>query len=122
MTESEFIKEYENRLLKIVLDNIKVIENNKSLPYNQLFKKYVELGASLSYLSNILISDIMDDYNLDYNHKVIDGLTLVPVTSSLLRKSWSIQPEIIKRFDEEASIVLKECLCRDFPLHEDCQE
>ena len=122
MTENEFLIEYTKRFSKIVDDYIKEIKNNKHLHYNTLFNKYVEINGSISYLGNILISNVMDDYNLDYNHKVLDGFTLVPITSSLLRKSWSIQPEIRKRFDEEASIVLKESLCRDFPLCKDCQE
>ena len=122
MTETEFLKEYSKRFLKIVTEKTNIIKNSKDLHHNTLFKKYIDINNSLSYLGNILISDIMDEYNLDYNHKVLDGFTLVPITSSLLRKSWSIQPEIRKRFDEEASIVLKESLCRDFPLCKDCQE
>ena len=122
MTENEFLIEYTKRFSKIVDNCIEEIKDNKHLHYNTLFNKYVEINGSISYLGNILISNIMDDYNLDYNHKVLDGFTLVPITSSLLRKSWSIQPEIRKRFDEEASIVLKESLCRDFPLCKDCQE
>ena len=122
MTENEFLIEYTKRFSKIVDDYIKEIKNNKHLHYNTLFNKYVEINGSISYLGNILISNIMDDYNLAYKHKVLDGFTLVPITNSLLRKSWSIQPEIRKRFDEEASIVLKESLCRDFPLCKDCQE
>jgi hypothetical protein len=122
MTENEFLIEYAKRFSKIVDNCVKEVQDNKSLHHNILFDKYIQLNNSLSYLGNILISDIMDEYNLDYNHKVLDGFTLVPITSSLLRKSWSIQPEIRKRFDEETSIVLKESLCRDFPLCEDCQE
>ena len=122
MTENEFLIEYTKRFSKIVDNYIKEIKDNKHLHYNTLFNKYIEINGSISYLGSILISNIMDDYNLDYNHKVLDGFTLVPITSSLLRKSWSIQPEIRKRFDEEASIVLKEALCRDFPLCKDCQE
>ena len=122
MTETEFLKEYSKRFLKIVTEKTNIIKNSKDLHYNTLFKKYIDINNSLSYLGNILISDIMDEYNLDYNHKVLDGLTLVPITSSLLRKSWAIQPEIRKMFDEETSIVLKESLCRDFPLCKDCQE
>jgi hypothetical protein len=122
MTENEFLIEYAKRFSKIADNYVKEVQDNKSLHHNILFDKYIQLNNSLSYLGNILISDIMDEYNLDYNHKVLDGFTLVPITSSLLRKSWSIQPEIRKRFDEETSIVLKESLCRDFPLCEDCQE
>jgi hypothetical protein len=122
MTETEFLKEYSKRFLKIVTEKTNIIKNSKDLHHNILFKKYIDINNSLSYLGNILISEIMDEYNLDYNHKVLDGLTLVPITSSLLRKSWTIQPEIRKMFDEETSIVLKESLCRDFPLCKDCQE
>lgn len=115
MTEKEFLEEYENKLFKIVSENINIIKNNKSLHYNTLFEKYVELNSSISYLGNILISDIMEEYNLDYNYKVPDGFNLVPISSILLRKSFSIQLNILKKFDKETSIFLKEALCRDFP-------
>lgn len=120
MTENEFLIEYTNRFSKIVTDSIKSIQDSKNLHHNELFIKYIEVNNSINYLGNILISDIMDDFNLDYNHKVMDGFTLVPITSVLLRKSWSIQPKIKKKFDEETSIILKESLCRDFT--QDCHE
>lgn len=120
MTENEFLKEYTNRLSKIITDNIKIIENNKNLHYNILFEKYVEINGTISYLGNILISDIMDDYNLDYNQKVLDGFTLVPITGVLLRKSFGIQLELGKTFDDKVLIILNEALCRDFP--QNCQE
>ena len=121
MSENEFFTEYTTRFSKIVNDYIKEIQDNKHLHYNTLFDKYIQLNSSISYLGNILISDIMNEYNLDYNQKVLDGFSLVHITSVLLRKSWSIQSKFRKSFDEEASIVLKECLCRDFPLCDDCQ-
>ena len=58
MTETEFLKEYSKRFLKIVTEKTNIIKNSKDLHYNTLFKKYIDINNSLSYLGNILISDI----------------------------------------------------------------
>ena len=118
MTENEFLKEYEKRFLEIVYNKATTLKSYSSLHYNHLHNKYVDLGAEINYQGNILIAILMDEFRINFSAYIQENGYSIPIGSYLLRKSFSIQLEKNKHFEEVAKIVLSEALNQDYPEHQ----
>lgn len=110
MNEADFLKEYQTRFT-VLLDNsfIKIV-NLKGLPKESVYKEYIYEIAHINHKGNELISEIMNEFDLDYNYKIQNGNYFIPLSSYLVLMSSSIQLKGIESFKEKITFVLSETL------------
>ena len=111
----DFLEEYEKRFSKIVSTNIDVLKSSSQLHHNLLFKKFLELGCIINYDNSLLLPEIIFELNIDTSLKIKDGLYEIPISSFLLKSSYSIQAKELEKFNTTAIQLLEESQNRDFP-------
>ena len=111
----DFLEEYEKRFSKIVSTNIDVLKSSSQLHHNLLFKKFLELGCIINYDNSLLLPEIIFELNIDTSLKIKDGLYEIPISSFLLKNSYSIQAKELEKFNITAIQLLEESQNRDFP-------
>ena len=111
----DFLEEYEKRFSKIVSTNIDVLKSSSQLHHNLLFKKFLELGCIINYDNSLLLPEIIFELNIDTSLKIKDGLYEIPISSFLLKNSYSIQAKELEKFNTTAIQLLEESQNRDFP-------
>ena len=111
----DFLEEYEKRFSKIVSTNIDVLKSSSQLHHNLLFKKFLELGCIINYDNSLLLPEIIFELNIDTSLKIKDGLYEIPISSFLLKSSYSIQAKELEKFNITAIQLLEESQNRDFP-------
>ena len=120
MTKQEFLNIYESRLKTIADSYIQKLTEQKETFYNSLFHIWADIAHDFNSQGNLLISELMTDLGIQNSQTIKDGLTEVPVDMYLLQKSFTIQSEQRKEFNEKTISILREALCRDFP--DDCDK
>lgn len=116
MTQSDFLKLYKTRYTKILDGYVKLVKDNLTLNYNDLFDKTVEYGGEISHKRNTLISELMNENGLDHTATERQGLDDVNIESAMFKKALSVVSKDDKNYDTTVNALLLEVRNRDFPM------
>lgn len=108
MTEKELIEIYKKKLYNFINEKISEFNNQPKDNPNTLIQSYSSLDSEIKYKSNVLIEEVLKEFNIDKDTVVKQGFNVVSISSKLLLLSFNPQIIQFQRFRNHCRSVLEE--------------